>query len=967
MCARAHNGEITAAKTTTAPVVDGADTGGTEYLGAATINILAPVPAVIKLKTFHDIGTGQERIYILATVTDASNNNTDDQFRVFLDMFHDGGSSTADDIGFVITRGGQMNRLTGDAHMPLTDVNWTPMMAGTVQKAVVSGPASWTAEMMIQASAPDLPVAFLPSVMGLSIYVKDTPLGGFPAEDFWPAPPMGGDPFSPSTWADLKTRYPIEYMLVLDQSGSMLSLNRWVSAKNAANILANTLVALRDPGFVDKIGLITFKSDCFTDADTTTMPNGLAAVPSSFPGGYVSAPDPLPVNCTPIGNGLNKAFSNSALQVVSNPSKQAERVVLLLSDGFHNSPSAQVPLLPSHLLGADPCPATPSWNPCPPSTVRSVQVNTVAVGSDASVDTSLLTNIKNRFAGQIFPSTYNIAGDPEALKQFFIDSLDDIYQVNSIPLNGGTNEFTLNTGERKLVVILSWSNPAQAQSITLQSKPNAMGAFATVACSTQDMENTVVGYSLCALNSPPAGIYRALVGGISPSSQFNLVDLNLAATFSIDQQLHGTGEDIVLRARLNEAGVAVTNDPVNHPVKVTVSIRRPTEGFGTYVSTHEPNDCATAAPPKLPPSNLKEISPGVTLFGVPPLMTTAGNEPKPSRFAKIDELFGKCNKNDLNGTDDPGVELFDDGTHGDATPNDGVYTLRFQNTQFEGSYIFRFKAQGKSPAGSDFTRAKAISEYVRVEVDPASSPIGSRDIQQVGSVVTREYYVTPRDRFGGYLGPGHSDLVTFNTTAGTFISPVNDYNNGIYSRVLRFDRATENPVVTGTVEGKPLKPAKGYGGQKGFEFFPYLGGFFFQNSQGLDNGPIVGARFGYRFPNQIALEGETGVTFSKISAGVNRGRDVRLVQALGNVRYDIEQWGVGNLTPYVIVGAGGIFARSNVGNDQTFTVHGGFGSILKLTNNVGFRADARVFHIGRLYNAQSGTAFQLNVGLNFRF
>jgi len=94
----------------------------------------------------------------------------------------------------------------------------------------------------------------------------------------------------------------------------------------------------------------------------------------------------------------------------------------------------------------------PSWD------VSRVQVNAIAVGSDTDVDTVLINRIKDRFAGQIFPPIYNISSDPEALKLFFINSLQDLFQVNLIPVNGGTtNQFTLNTAERKLIVLLSWA------------------------------------------------------------------------------------------------------------------------------------------------------------------------------------------------------------------------------------------------------------------------------------------------------------------------------------------------------------------------------------------------------------------------------------------------------------------------------------------------------------------------------
>jgi hypothetical protein len=941
--------EVTAAKTTTPITVDGAETG-TEWNGASVINIAGPPAAVVKLKTYHDPATHNEEIYVLVTVTDNTNNNTDDKIRLFLDMLHDKGP-TADDVGFEVTRGGQMNKLTGSASAPTTVVGWVPAVQ---QVVVTSTNTQWIAEMKVKASAPDLGAAFLPSIMGLSIYVKDQPTGaGFPNEIFWPI--TAGDPFDPSTWADFKTRNPIEYMMVLDQSGSMLDSNKWNSATNAANILANTLVALKDASFADQVGLVTFASNCSNDAPKSVIANSIATIPSGFPGKYVNATNPDPNNCTPIIDGINLAFGSNqgALQLVSDPNKPAERVVLLLTDGLHNSPRSEVPPLPSHLI-YDPCPSG-AWGPCPGGTVSRVQANAVAVGSDADVDTVLINRIKARFAGQIFPPIYNISSDPEALKSFFINSLQDLFQVNLIPADGaGTNQFTLNTAERKLIVLLSWKTPASAASVTLQRQPLGGGTFTNVPCVTSQTEAVAVGYSICIVNSPQAGTYQALVGGVTPTAdtQFNMVDPNLAATFAIDQKQHGTGQDIVLTARLNEAGVPVTNDASNHPVKVTVAIRRPGEAFGTFVSTHRITDCAQSEP-QLPP-----IDPRSTFARSVALASSTGVEPKAARFVKMDALLKACNKAGLEFIEDPGTDLYDDGTHGDVTANDGIYTLRFLNTQYEGSYVFRFKATGTSPSHSNFGRIKTQAEYVRVNVDPGQTTFRSRVYQQAGNIVTREYFMIPRDRFGGYLGPGFPEEIHFNTTAGTFISPIVDYNNGIYSQFLRYDSTTDNPVVSGTAEGKPLPPL-GAGAGKRFELvLPFVGGSFFHGGVGLDPGVVLGVRFGFFVKPQLVLEAEHGVTFTESG---------QVHQVLGNVRFDLKQLQVHRWTPFVTAGSGAVLFQGFGVNGQVFAFHGGGGVTYQFKNSFGVRFDERIFRINSFMGSGATVNFQTTGGLVFWF
>jgi opacity protein-like surface antigen len=961
------NEELVAAKTTTLIMIDGQETGS-EWNGAAIVNLVNPT-AVVKVKTFHDPGTHEETIFLIIQVTDSSNNLTDDKVIIFLDLLHNRGLNTdamktADDVGFEIARNGQLRKLTGSALAPTVVTGWVPV----AQQIVVSplGGASWTAELKISASVPDLGVAFLPAIMGLTIHVVDTPTGGgFPAESFWPA---ASNSFNPDDWADVKTRYPVEFVMVLDQSGSMLSANRWPSAKQAANILANTLVAFRDPAFADKMGLVTFASNCSNDADLTQNANALLPVPGAFVGSYVTAVDPLPNNCTPIGNGLNRAFGNNYLKVVSEPNRQAERQVLLLSDGWHNSPPAHLPkLLPQH-LDYKPCNPLGSWTTCPPGTNHLAQVHTVAVGSDSSVDTMLLDDIKNRFSGQRFPSIYNISGDAEALKLFFVDALQDVFQINRIggDMLATPGDFTLNTKERKLVILLSWANPAQAQLITLQRQPLGGGAFSNVTCSNPATDTTV-GFSICTVNEPQEGVYRATVAGAAPSKQFNLVDLNLAATFAIDREQHGTGQDIILTARLNEAGAPVTHDPATHPVKVTVSIKRPAEAFGTYVSTHDGQSC-TPRPPVLPRSGRKGGVTDVVNFAVTTASSASaaasGSDPKPARFAKIDALFKLCNKTDLNTAEDPGLELFDDGTHGDVKANDGIYTLRFVNTMLEGSYVFRFHASGKAPSGSQFGRVKVSAEYVRIKVDPAQTTFNVRNLAQSGTIVTREYYVIPRDRFKGYLGPGYPEQIKFNTTAGNFISQVLDYNNGIYSQLLRFDRSTENPVVTVTVQGTPIKGKPGSDVGR-LEINLFFGRFVLDKDLNLKDGAVYGARFGYKFTAHLAIEAEGAVTPTEIEMGPDAGRDGKLIQALVNLRYDIGT--AGGVTPFLRVGLGGIFLRGFGRDDNAFASHYGGGVTFELTPTVGLRVDTRVFRFNRFGSTPATTNAQVTGGVVIRF
>jgi hypothetical protein len=273
-----------------------------------------------------------------------------------------------------------------------------------------------------------------------------------------------------------------------------------------------------------------------------------------------------------------------------------------------------------------------------------------------------------------------------------------------------------------------------------------------------------------------------------------------------------------LTADLKKAGQPLINDPINHPVKVTVNIEKPQEGFGEFVSTREPKTCEVR-PPQLPRLSENLLSQnGATIFqplsssvstGAASAVASSTPDPPTPRFALAQQLFENCDKEGLLRAEDPGLELRDDGTNGDAVANDGIYTLRFTDTEHEGSYIFRFNAQGKTPDGDEFTRTDLLAEYARVEVDPGTTTTGSRTVQQDGRQIVKEYYAIPLDRFGRHLGPGYLDQVQFLQLGfGQWLSPVVDYNNGIYSRLLRYDATQGEPIISTVIQDKPIQISK---------------------------------------------------------------------------------------------------------------------------------------------------------------
>jgi hypothetical protein len=283
--------------------------------------------------------------------------------------------------------------------------------------------------------------------------------------------------------------------------------------------------------------------------------------------------------------------------------------------------------------------------------------------------------------------------------------------------------------------------------------------------------------------------------------------LNLRARFLVGQAVHGTGMDIILTADLNQGGTPLTND-ASHPVTVTVDIEKPEQGMGTFLSTTQPDTCDQTVP-RLPGIKVSDNTPIFStqqVAGARASATTPSQTGDPSSpyMTLAANLLDACGMETLPRNVIASVQLHDDGTNGDVTANDGVYTLQFQNTEYEGSYVFRFNASGTTLGGNGFSRTKASAEYVRVEVEPASSQTGSEQIAQNGSIITQVYYVVPRDQFGGYMGPGRLSHVEFSISGAQAIGNVLDFNNGMYGQVVQYDSNNGDPNVVPVVQGKPI-------------------------------------------------------------------------------------------------------------------------------------------------------------------
>lgn len=713
--------------------------------------------------------------------------------------------------GIRFLRGGETG---ADAERVFNSIASPSLDAGVIADARVcidDTPTGWTIEARIEPG--DLARSDFKVFTAAAIRVTNLNSPNFAAISDWPT--TGATTML--NWHHLLSRPPIDYVMVVDQSGSMGG-DKWAAAKAAGNHLREILVQLNDTtvanaftsagmvGGGDRVGLAAFSSSLGGNADVVRALGAIAASPADYTGALPASPG----GGTPIAAGVNEAVTmfggaasvgNSAhptLDVVR------QKVVMLLSDGMHNVPSTtmnfDVPGVNFSYL-----PVSPD---CDVGIHDSfVHVHPVAVGSDSTVDTGKLDQIKDCYSGERFTGIYNISGatEPELtaqLTQFYFTTLLPYYQLNALidpsTFVPGMN-FDVRAGERNLLVFAFWPDVGSRTNINV-TDPSS-GALAGV-CPAG------VGYCVLAQPNPVAGTYTNLTA-TGAVAVYALLDLQLEARFAFDNEPHGTSSTISLRARLQENGMPLTG------ATVKVDIAKPEQGFGTFASTQMLDGCKRGEP-GLPSFDFIK-NPDVVgvaagnsidlIFSSPNLAVSSppvAGDTKPPAFALMDALLKACGQDALKRGDDNGLILHDDGSNGDEVAGDGIYTYVYQQTEKEGSYVARFRAEGNDSNGKPFTRVQQISEYVRLDVDPASSQTGNRILQTNGNLIVQEFYVIPRDKRGEYLGPGHADEVRFQITNAQAIGGVRDHNNGMYAQVISYDKTAAPPVVVPIVQDQAI-------------------------------------------------------------------------------------------------------------------------------------------------------------------
>jgi Mg-chelatase subunit ChlD len=574
--------------------------------------------------------------------------------------------------------------------------------------------------------------------------------------------------------------------LVFDVSGSMGwpavpagPVTRMDALKSAAQVF---FTALADHAILgDKVGSVFF-SNAATVFDPT--PGGTNLEPAHDDSKVTLIKNDLqariPGGSTSIGAGLQ---AGNASGFAADPAPNMRKYALLFSDGEQNTaPNVDVVGNALQVGGVNypaditVCPITAGRMTAPGFTLQQSIADAVCGGRNAHI----------RDAEQTF-----VQGD---LETFFAQALADVLVGDKLEMVAdltGTiqqgqvrsHAFRANPQDVALSVSLSWSGKREGDRVVfqLQAPDGTVVDLGTRLRFGRNLAFVTLRFPLRQGGAviAPAGQWqvRVLAPNLTtPQVSYHLMVLldneTLASEFSASVSDPGTGDPIPVRVKLTEGGSPIAG------ASVAAAVFGPRDGLGDILST-------SSHP------------------GAPGVADTGAN---PGANAKLAGLLGDPDSAALfAGRTLPTVTLADDGTGGDATAGDGIYSGVFRGADEEGHYHFRFEVQGSAATNGDFQRTRRLSVFVRPKPDPGLTDlfIVSRTAAPGGAVDVRLRAI-PRDRFSNFVGPGYLGRLRIASSEGSVVTPLADRLDGSYEIVHRLPSATSNPDITLEVLGEPV-------------------------------------------------------------------------------------------------------------------------------------------------------------------
>lgn len=447
------------------------------------------------------------------------------------------------------------------------------------------------------------------------------------------------------------------------------------------------------------------------------------------------------------------------------------RAIVLLSDGYHNCPNI--------VNSTDP-EVTALINNLNASSTR---VYTIGFGMPADVDHPLLTRLATDTGGKFYdvttaafnPAAWSPATELQATyKAILVDALglETAVDPTGVIISGQhiTRGVKINELDYRVSFFLSWETPKENR---LGLKVKTSDGIEVPLTGTTPGVSFTHGKTYKVLSLDRTFLHKA--GKIGPSAwtleinpdgllegerenyQYSVIlDSPLKMEPSFDRPAYKVGDPILLTAKMTAGG-----RPILGLSGVSVKMTMPKDGRGNWFAKNKVNA-----------EELRDISEkrnGETLS----LITRKAlylTEKKKIAFP------GR--------TKPTALRMYDDGTHGDAVANDGIYSVMIAKTSVEGTYSFDFYATGSLGKGS-FERDKIIQKYM--EIRPSSKYVIA-DVTKIllddPKIKRFRIVITPKDALGNYFGPGHTKSINVRSTKGKLTGGVKDNLDGSYTILI---------------------------------------------------------------------------------------------------------------------------------------------------------------------------------------
>ncbi|HEV2720082.1 MAG TPA: vWA domain-containing protein [Thermoanaerobaculia bacterium] len=585
-----------------------------------------------------------------------------------------------------------------------------------------------------------------------------------------------GDGVAPALVATFKGRNTFDVVLVLDKSGSMADNP---PGANAPPVKADILKSAVQ-GFVsqwelldappgggpewshDRLGVVFFDST----AASQTLPG--ADPPANFflQRGGANAWDAVinktntltPGSSTSIGAGINEGMS----QWKADPKSDLSLVVV--TDGMQNTAPLITPT-GSGFLGL-----TPVAGLDQELRKRFIPIQTIAFGTPAQVDQTLLTNIAFETSGVSY-----VAVNSTTMFDVFGMTLVALLKGNTASIATRQADTITGTGPtaphpvlvdssaQRVVFSLQWAPPLRNVLDLEVFKPGSI----VVAAPTASKHEPQI--ALQAFDHPVPGVWNVRVKRtpdqhlvpIAYTLNVFFLEKHLDYQFSLDNLHAVTGDPLGIRVLVAWDGRPLTGLPNG---SIRVRVQRQLAGLGTVL--HDTD---------------RRVPTGTTV-------TPAGDIQTPLD-AKLASFKGQSLLSQIALQDVVTIPLTEVGN--------GVYAATFDQSTVPGTYGFEALLDWDTRLTGRIHREERLEETLGVKADPVKTTVTTTQLQPGLWTVT----VTPADRFGNFFGPGYARVIHARLrTEGGSISevPVDARQTGDYVFTVK---SAFPPEVIVTVDG----------------------------------------------------------------------------------------------------------------------------------------------------------------------